>query len=387
MKLPNLPHTAYRESLAYLTFSPDGKLLATRHPDDSTVIWDTSNCKERVRLKASGLALAFTPDSRTLISTTRDGLILHWDLATAKCTAPEHEENRKDFLFVENATASEHGNAAVLSDGRTVLVKDTASGRTVRRFEDVNNPALSRDGKVVALGRAGLFEVRTGKRIGHWQDTNHRVETLAFSPVAQTLAMSRENRKSRDTSIALWDVDALCRTNLDVAKPPLPPAPLEATLSSRKTCYALALGGKSACEIAKQIRVGSMPPAPQVDLVLTVRNESAEKMTIWPDTGYDFYVCGDGAINHPETPYQSGYIPGDRPKDIVLAPGDSYSLPIKSLDLGHDRRSYWVLPGEYSVFVHCSVMVIPEARGARADVDPWFAHLRTSPLRVKVVAE
>src|SRR5689334_19914790 len=44
----------YRQSLCNLTFSQDSRILATREPDDSTIIWETASGKERLRLPTQG---------------------------------------------------------------------------------------------------------------------------------------------------------------------------------------------------------------------------------------------------------------------------------------------------------------------------------------------
>ena len=82
LPLPKEDYPRYRWSLYHLLFSPDGRMLATRHPDDATIIWETLTGKERLRLETHGLAIAFAPDNRTLICVTRDGRIQHWDLRT-----------------------------------------------------------------------------------------------------------------------------------------------------------------------------------------------------------------------------------------------------------------------------------------------------------------
>jgi WD40 repeat protein len=63
LKQPKAQKSAYEESLYYLTFSLDGRMLATREPDDSTVVWETMSGNERLRLDTKGIAVAFAPDA------------------------------------------------------------------------------------------------------------------------------------------------------------------------------------------------------------------------------------------------------------------------------------------------------------------------------------
>jgi WD40 repeat protein len=65
------------EAVHFLAFSPDGKLLATRLPDDTTVVWETATGRERLRQDVNGLTVAFAADGRTLISVSRTGDVQH----------------------------------------------------------------------------------------------------------------------------------------------------------------------------------------------------------------------------------------------------------------------------------------------------------------------
>src|SRR5262249_32726062 len=102
------PHY-YEESLHYLVFSPDGRMLATRLPGDKTVVWETASGKERLRLETHGLAVTFSPDGRTLAAVSRTGLVQNWDLATRKCADAPAGARREGFLFVCDAVASHDG--------------------------------------------------------------------------------------------------------------------------------------------------------------------------------------------------------------------------------------------------------------------------------------
>jgi hypothetical protein len=183
-------------------------------------------------------------------------------------------------------------------------------------------------------------------------------------------------------------------------RPEPPPAPpLEATLTSRKATYTLDLGGKSVEEFAGQLEPGKpLPPSPEVDLVLTLRNTSNVEVTVDLKGSFQTYLVGEGALNHPELPYQTGF--GIAPTSIGsgydpppetkrrLAPGESCSIPLRSLDQGHDQQSYWLLPGEYTLHVAFHTSVNPPLQGWSKDEETGtgYGTLRPAPLRLKVVA-
>lgn len=396
-------HPPYTESLYYSTFSPDGEMLATRHPGDTTIVWETATGNERLRLDTQGLAVAFAPDGRTLISVSRDGLVQHWDLATKARVHPKVAASRQDFLFVERAIASADGKILALTDRHTVVLKDACSGKTLRRFDNRGGEclALSADGRVLAVSREGgvfLYETKTGKEMARVRRAKRTVGALALSPDAKNLAVASDNTLASDQLVSLWEVGKLPDAHKGEVKRDSRSAPLEAKLTSRKDAYTLALGGKTPEEFGRLIKGGSLPPSPSVDLVLTLRNISDKKVAfdkvdIKCEEEFGLHLIGAGAMNHPVTPYQTGYIrPLDgqveKPKPTILAPGETYSVPITSLDFGHDQQCYWLLPGEYLLHGNCWVYFAQDGEGAhRLGDESWSANLPIQPLRVKVVAE
>ena len=94
-------------------------------------------------------------------------------------------------------------------------------------------------------------------------------------------------------------------------------------------------------------------------------------------------------MNHPELPRQTGVLDRDTPPKILLKPGDSYPVPIKSLARESGRQSYWLLPGEYSLHASIYVWVTPAPEGVEHTLSDGsgLVKLEAPPSRVKVVAE
>ncbi len=376
----------YREPLCYLAFSPDGKMLATRHPDDATVVWETASGKERLRLDTQGLAVGFALDGRTLISVSRDGLVEHWDLATKKRSGSKNSGNREDFFFVNQAVASADGKTLALADDYSVVLKDALSGKSLRRFDDVDPGclALSPTGEMLAVRSREdviIFGAGTGKELARLHEPEKSIGTIAFSPDAKHLAVGGS------AGVWVWPLDKLANVRNGKARRK-PAVPLEARLTSRNATYTLDLGGRTPEEFARQITRGSLLPSPKVDLVLTLRNTGDKKLVLDPDVRVDVYLIGNAAMNHPEGSHSVGVQFEDLPKKVSLAPGETYSVSIKSLDQGPGRQSYWLLPGEYALHAKAWVFVDAESEGKPKFTDgSVFADLPVPPLRVKVVAE
>jgi len=70
-----------------VSYSPDGKTLASGSYDKTVKLWDAATGKELATLKGhSGpvQSVAFSPDGKTLATASDDKTIKLWDLATGK---------------------------------------------------------------------------------------------------------------------------------------------------------------------------------------------------------------------------------------------------------------------------------------------------------------
>jgi WD40 repeat protein len=377
----------YEEALHSPVFSPDGSLLAIRHANDSTSVWETATGKERLRLKTDGLAVAFTSDGRSLVSVSRTGQVSRWNTSTGQ-QSDAGEANGRDFLYVRQAVASADGTTLALTDGYTVALKDARTGKRRCRLEvgQVSSLALSPAGGCLAVGREDaviLFDTTTGREIGWWSESETRVPALAFSRDGKSLALAKNGRSS--SQIQVWDVADLLRQRRPEAQP-RPATGLEAKLVSRKESYPLELGGKTPLEFARQFRVYQKRPAlPAVDFVLLLKNTGKTPILLDPEGTLDFYLVGDGAVNHPELLRQTGFrLPGPEPRKISLAPGESHAIPLRSLDGGDDRESWWLLPGEYTLHVSYQARFQRALDGGSKE-EAWENADLESSLRVKVV--
>jgi hypothetical protein len=123
------------------------------------------------------------------------------------------------------------------------------------------------------------------------------------------------------------------------------------------------------------------PPGPVVDLVLEIRNAGDKEVTIWVDgdeTLLTLELKGPGAVH---VSWLAPHTTDLRySKAIKLAPGASYTRPLKSLDhgfRGNGERWYWTTPGEYTL------SATSQLGGAMGDRGPV---LTSTPIKIKIEA-
>jgi WD40 repeat protein len=198
--------TGHREGVQAVTFSPDGKTLASAGGKDGTLrLWDPATGKSLRSWKAHPswvLTVAFAPDGKTLVSGGQlDDKVYLWQAATGK----RLRSLRGEYRHYSVAAFSPGGRYLAAAYNDTFLW-DSATGKHIRTFPSdgstVEAVAFAPDGKVLAAGvlskTVHLWDVATGKEL-------HRlavdfVHAVAFAPDGKTLATSGLSE------LALWDV-------------------------------------------------------------------------------------------------------------------------------------------------------------------------------------
>lgn len=207
-----------------LTFSPDGKTVAFRGPGEIR-LWNTET-RDEVPIPLADLSagfqnipwvwsLAFSPDSKRLVSGTSKGDIQMWDVATGAALVAFSKSKAlraRALAFSPDGAllaAGTHGHIHLWKvDTANELLPISIRHRQDRPSTDAAELlellVFSPDGEVLVSGfyngTIRLWDVKTGEKIAALDGHTKRVNTLAFSPDGTTLVSA-----ATDGTILLWD--------------------------------------------------------------------------------------------------------------------------------------------------------------------------------------
>lgn len=227
-KLPDPPlKPAIDQNITSLAFSPDGRWLAAGALDERVQIWETTTWREVMRVKpavdpniggeelwmggsnnqrivAQVRGIAFSPDSRWLVTCSDGGIAQVWDVTTGHEVARINQE-----MQLSSVAFSPDGNW-VASGSDTIWVWEASTGRKIAEGPGWGLFSFSPDSRFIASGSADstnaivIWEAATGRIVRQMEDAGYpsttqddsgydpassvSFSTLAFSPDGQLLA-------------------------------------------------------------------------------------------------------------------------------------------------------------------------------------------------------
>jgi WD40 repeat protein len=207
-----------------VTFSPDGKLAVLVREDDeegcTVQLWDTTTgailqTSKILISRGFGDVEAFSPDGKIVASAVggagdegsdEGGTVRFWDVATGAIL--QTLDGCRGFTGIRRSTLAFSPDGKIVafpSLNKTVRLWDTATGaalQTLERRKPVSAVAFSPDGKRVASAlRSGGVQLWDVATCVTWQiPENDFVSALAFSPDGKLVTSG-----SADFTIRLWD--------------------------------------------------------------------------------------------------------------------------------------------------------------------------------------
>ncbi|MEU4223301.1 hypothetical protein AB0F17_03305 [Nonomuraea sp. NPDC026600] len=193
-------HGSVRKAVKEVAFSPDGKRLITAGADDTARIWDVAT-RRQVGKALTGhtgdiTGMSLSPDGSTLATISVDRTLRLWNLATRKQIGGALREPGSGLGFRGVAFSPDGKRLATTgADGLTRLW-DTAARQPVGppltgRRSNVARVAFSPDGRTLAAaggdGKVWLWDPRVHRQLGAGMPATLDV---VFSPDGKTLAAS-----------------------------------------------------------------------------------------------------------------------------------------------------------------------------------------------------
>jgi WD40 repeat protein len=179
-------------------FSPDGRTVFAG-VDERIIAWDVST-GSRVQTfnghSASVIAIAPSPDGRTVLSSDLNGQIIFWDVATA-------QEIRRQNGYIPVFAADGHTALVSRADG-SVILWDLNADAEIRQFEaaqgDISSLRISPDGQaVVACNSNG--------QILAWSISSGRLDHRLMTPGGcQQAFFTLDDQYILTDGAALWSL-------------------------------------------------------------------------------------------------------------------------------------------------------------------------------------
>lgn len=186
------------ETVRIITFSPDGKQIASGSEDGIIKLWDTVTGSLQQTLSGHSkeiTAMAFLPDGKLIMSGAHEGSVMLWDTTTGDRQdwfhlQPPEERGSSPYALAFSADCRQIAAAGYSHDNELIMLFDAATGDLQKILTGHSNTILALafspdDMQLISSywdGIIKLWDTTTGDLqrtlVGH----TNSVSTMAFSP-------------------------------------------------------------------------------------------------------------------------------------------------------------------------------------------------------------
>ena len=209
------PHLTYHGQSDYVTgvsWSPDGRWIASSSGDDTVRIWNaTTGATQHVyRLAQAAFCVAWSPDGQEIAAGSLDHHVYIWNVASGKLLLTYTGHSDAVFSIAWSPDGTHMASAS--GDG-SVQVWSTTTGRMFYRYGTLpikgapapwNSVAWSPDGRYLALGGNGnaiVLNAATGQEFGSYGYNGGTIHAIVWSPDSTAIAFG-----GADASVQVWKI-------------------------------------------------------------------------------------------------------------------------------------------------------------------------------------
>lgn len=208
----NVPKAKYIDYVNELSFTPDGKYIASGSNFEAARFWDVES-KATLRKYEAGSTdkigcIAISPDGQVLVAGSDDFTIMAWNIKTGDLKY----SIRAHTGWVNSVAFSPNGKLLVSSSmDQTVALWDATTGKEMKRLGSirsrVNSAVFSPDGSLTATGSndeiVRIWDIsKSAEEIKVMFDGHSGpINSVQFSPNGELVASG-----SDDMSIKLWNI-------------------------------------------------------------------------------------------------------------------------------------------------------------------------------------
>ena len=215
------PLTRHINDFESVSFSPDGSLLAGS--SINIKLWEVATGQELQTLRGEfATSVSFSPDGRLLASASHDTIKL-WDVATG-----QELQTRTGHEGIVTSVSFSPDGSLLVSGGSDTIVRlwDVATGQELQTLPGhrraVISVSFSPDGRLLASGSSDdtikLWDIATGQELQTLTGHGEIITSVSFSPDGRLLASG-----SRDNTVRLWEIPTtrVSITPSSVESPPI----------------------------------------------------------------------------------------------------------------------------------------------------------------------